>query len=290
MFSGCGTAIITPFTKDGKIDEKGLRALVDFQESEGIDAIVPCGTTGESATLTHEEHLKVIEIVVDQVDKALVIAGAGSNATHEAIKLSKGAQDLGADGILSISPYYNKPTQRGIFEHYEAIAKTIDIPLIVYNVPGRTSSNIEVQTVLKLAKVPNIAGIKEASGNITQIMNLLAQAPKDFTILSGDDAFTFPMMTMGAKGVISVASNVAPRMVKDMVDNLLTGNLDEARRLHFRLLPLFKNLFIETNPIPVKTAVRLMGRPAGPFRLPLCDMDPGNLDVLKRTLADLGVI
>lgn len=290
MFSGCGTAIITPFTKEGKIDEKGLRTLVDFQESEGIDAIVPCGTTGESATLTHEEHLKVIEIVVDQVDKALVIAGAGSNATHEAIKLSKGAQDLGADGILSISPYYNKPTQRGIFEHYEAIAKTIDIPLIVYNVPGRTSSNIEVQTVLKLAKVPNIAGIKEASGNITQIMNLLAQAPKDFTILSGDDAFTFPMMAMGAKGVISVASNVAPRMVKDMIDNLLAGNLDEARRLHFRLLPLFKNLFIETNPIPVKTAVRLMGRPAGPFRLPLCDMDSGNLDILKRTLADLGVI
>lgn len=290
MFSGCGTAIITPFTKDGKIDEGGLRALVDFQESEGIDAVVPCGTTGESATLTHEEHLKVIEIVVDQVKKAKVIAGAGSNATHEAIKLSKGAQDLGADGVLSISPYYNKPTQRGIIEHYEAIARSVDIPLIVYNVPGRTSSNIEVQTVLKLAKIPNIAGIKEASGNITQIMNLLDQAPKGFTILSGDDAFTFPMMAMGAKGVISVASNVAPRMVKNMVDQLLAGNLDEARRLHFRLLPLFRNLFIETNPIPVKTAVRLMGRPAGPFRLPLCDMDPGNLEILKRTLAELGVI
>lgn len=290
MFSGCGTALITPFKKDGKIDKRGLRALVDFQESEGADAIVPCGTTGESATLTHEEHLKVIEIVVDQVEKAKVIAGAGSNATHEAIKLSRGAQNLGAAGILSISPYYNKPTQRGIFEHYEAIAGSIDIPLIVYNVPGRTSSNIDVSTVLKLAKVPNIVGIKEASGNITQIMSLLAQAPKGFTVLSGDDAFTFPMMAMGARGVISVASNVVPRMVKDMTGHLLAGDLEGARTLHFRLLPLFKNLFIETNPIPVKTAVRLMGKPAGPFRLPLCDMDPANLEVLKRTLVDLGVI
>ncbi|MGD0056765.1 MAG: 4-hydroxy-tetrahydrodipicolinate synthase [Methanomassiliicoccales archaeon] len=290
MFSGCATALITPFTKDGKVDEKGLRALVDFQEGEGVDAIVPCGTTGESATLTHEEHIKVIEIVVDQADKAKVIAGAGSNATHEAIKLSKKAQDLGAAGILSISPYYNKPTQKGIFEHYEAIARSIDVPLIVYNVPGRTSSNIEVPTVLKLAKVPNIVGIKEASGNITQIMNLLAQAPRGFTVLSGDDAFTFPMMAMGARGVISVASNVVPMMVKDMTDKLLANKVEEARKLHFRLLPLFKNLFIETNPIPVKTAVRLMGKPAGPFRLPLCDMDPANLEVLKRTLTDLGVI
>jgi 4-hydroxy-tetrahydrodipicolinate synthase len=290
MFSGCATALITPFTKDEKLDEKGLRELVDFQEGEGVDAIVPCGTTGESATLTHDEHLKVIEIVVDRAKKAKVIAGAGSNATHEAIKLSKAAQDLGAAGILSISPYYNKPTQKGIFEHYEAIARSIDVPLIVYNVPGRTSSNIEVSTILKLAKVPNIVGIKEASGNITQIMSLLAHVPKGFTVLSGDDALTFPMMAMGANGVISVASNVAPRMVKDLADQLLAGNLEEARELHFRLLPLFKNLFIETNPIPVKTAVRLMGKPAGPFRLPLCDMDPSNLEVLKRTLADLGVI
>jgi len=290
MFKGCATALITPFTKDGKIDEQGLRELVDFQESQGVKVIVPCGTTGESATLTHEEHLKVIEIVVDQVKKGKVIAGAGSNATHEAVKLSKGAQDRGAVGILSISPYYNKPTQKGIFEHYKTVAGAIDVPLIIYNVPGRTSSNIEVSTVLKLAKVPNIVGIKEASGNIVQIMSLLAQAPKEFNVFSGDDALTFPMMTMGARGVISVASNVAPKMVNTMADRLLSDRLEQARRLHFRLLPLFKNLFIETNPIPVKTSVRLMGKPAGPFRLPLCEMDPTNLEILKHTLTDLGVI
>ena len=290
MFKGCATALITPFTKDGKIDEQGLRELIDFQEGQGVKVIVPCGTTGESATLTHEEHLKVIEIAVDQMKKGKVIAGAGSNATHEAVKLSRGAQDRGAVGILSISPYYNKPTQRGIFEHYEKVAGSIDVPLIIYNVPGRTSSNIEVSTVLKLAKVPNIVGIKEASGNIVQIMSLLAQAPKEFNVFSGDDALTFPMMTMGAGGVISVASNVAPKMVKTMVDRLLSDELEQARKLHFRLLPLFKNLFIETNPIPVKTSVRLMGKPAGPFRLPLCEMDPANLEILKRTLADLGVI
>lgn len=290
MFKGCATALITPFTKDGKIDERGLRELIDFQAGQGVKVIVPCGTTGESATLTHEEHLKVIEIAVDQMKKGKVIAGAGSNATHEAVKLSKGAQDRGAVGILSISPYYNKPTQRGIFEHYEKVAGSIDVPLIIYNVPGRTSSNIEVSTVLKLAKVPNIVGIKEASGNIVQIMSLLAQAPKEFNVFSGDDALTFPMMTMGARGVISVASNVAPKMVKTMVDRLLSDELEQARKLHFRLLPLFKNLFIETNPIPVKTSVRLMGKPAGPFRLPLCEMDPANLEILKRTLADLGVI
>lgn len=290
MFEGCATALVTPFRKDGSLDEKGLRELVDFQEGGGVDAIVPCGTTGESATLTHEEHLRVIEIVIDQAKKAKVIAGAGSNATHEAVKLSEGAQDLGAEAILSISPYYNKPSQRGIIHHYETVAKSIDVPLIVYNVPGRTSSNIEASTILKLADVPNILGVKEASGNINQIMTILSRAPEGFSVYSGDDAMTFPMMAMGAKGVISVASNVVPDRVKSMADDLLAGEWERARETHFRLLPLFKNLFIETNPVPVKTSLRLMGKPSGPFRLPLCDMEPPNLEVLKRTLADLGVI
>ncbi|MBC7108126.1 MAG: 4-hydroxy-tetrahydrodipicolinate synthase [Methanomassiliicoccales archaeon] len=290
MFYGCATAIITPFKENGEIDEEGLRELVAFQEEQGIDAIVPCGTTGESATLTHEEHVKVIEIVVDHARKAKVIAGAGSNATHEAIYLSRAAKDLGVDGILSISPYYNKPTQKGIFEHYERIAQAVDLPIIIYNVPSRTGSNIEVSTVVKLAEIPNIVGIKEASGNIVQVMNILAQAPKGFVVLSGDDVLTYPMMTLGAKGVVSVASNVVPSMVKSMVDHLLAGDWEEARKLHFKLLPLFKNLFIETNPIPVKTSLRLMGKPAGSFRLPLCEMNQSNLEILRRTLLDLGVI
>ncbi len=204
--------------------------------------------------------------------------------------LSKAAQDVGAEGILSISPYYNKPTQKGIVEHYGTIAKSVDVPVIIYNVPGRTGSNIEIPTVLKLAQIPNIAGIKEASGNIIQIMNLLSQVPKGFAVLSGDDALTFPMMGLGAQGVISVASNVVPRMVKEMVDHTLAGEWEAARRLHFRMLPLFKNLFIETNPIPVKTSLRLMGKPAGAFRLPLCEMEQSNLEVLRKTLSDLGVI
>lgn len=290
MFYGCATAIITPFKKNGEIDEEGLRELVAFQEEQGIDSIVPCGTTGESATLTHEEHVRVVQIVVDHVKKAKVIAGAGSNATHEAIHLSRAAKDLGADGILSISPYYNKPTQKGIFEHYEKIARAVDLPIIIYNVPSRTGSNIELSTVLKLAEIPNIVGIKEASGNIVHVMNILNQAPKGFVVLSGDDVLTYPMMTLGAKGVVSVASNVVPSMVKSMVDHLLSGNWEEARKLHFKLLPLFKNLFIETNPIPVKTSLRLMGKPAGPFRLPLCEMSQSNLEILRNTLLDLGVI
>ncbi|HVO78302.1 MAG TPA: 4-hydroxy-tetrahydrodipicolinate synthase [Methanomassiliicoccales archaeon] len=290
MIQGCGTAIITPFDKDGKIDEPGLRRLVDFQESKGVDFIVPCGTTGESATLTHPEHLEVIRIVMDEVKKAKVIAGAGSNATHEAIHLSKGAKDLGAHGILSISPYYNKPTQRGIVKHYEAIAKAVDLPLIVYNVPGRTSSNILPSTILKLAETPNIVAVKEASGNLPQIMSLIGSVPKGFSVLSGDDNLTFPMMALGASGVISVASNIVPKEVVQMTHAAMEGRWDEARRLHYRLLTLFNNLFIETNPIPIKTAVGMIGLPSGPFRLPMCEMEPANQEVLRKTLVDLGLI
>ncbi len=290
MIQGCATALVTPFTAKGELDEEGLRELVTLQEKAGIDYIVPCGTTGESATMTHKEHLRVIEIVLDQVKRSKVIAGAGSNSTQEAIQLTKGAKDMGAKAILSISPYYNKPTQKGIIKHYETIANAADIPIIVYNVPGRTGSNILPATVLKLAECPNIVAVKEASGNIGQIMAILAHAPKGFSVMSGDDAMTYPIMSLGARGVISVASNVAPKEVCTMVHNAQDGNWDEARKQHFRLLDLFNNLFIETNPIPVKTALRLMGRPSGTFRLPLCDMEPANLEVLRRTLAQIGLV
>ena len=290
MIQGCATALVTPFKPNGELDEEALRELVSLQEKAGIDYIVPCGTTGESATMTHKEHLKVIEIVLDQAKRAKVIAGAGSNSTMEAIQLTKGAKDMGAKAILSISPYYNKPTQNGIVKHYETIADAADIPIIVYNVPGRTGSNILPSTVLKLAGHSNIVGVKEASGNIGQIMAILAKVPKGFSVMSGDDAMTFPMMSLGGNGVISVASNVAPKEVCNMVHSALDGNWPEARREHFLLLDLFNNLFIETNPIPVKTALRLMGKTSGTFRLPLCDMEPANLEVLRKTLAQIGLV
>ncbi|MEM0449272.1 MAG: 4-hydroxy-tetrahydrodipicolinate synthase [Methanomassiliicoccales archaeon] len=290
MIQGTATAIVTPFKANGEIDAEGLKELVAFQESNGIDYIVPVGTTGESATLSHAEHLQVIRIVMESVKRAKVIAGAGSNSTSEAIHLSKGAMDLGVHGILSISPYYNKPTQTGLIKHYEAIAKAVDIPIIVYNVPGRTAGNINPPTVLKLAETPNIVGIKEASGNMAQIMAILEKAPKGFSVMSGDDALTFPIMALGGKGVISVASNIIPDRVSSMVRHALNGEWDEARKEHFRLLPLFNHLFIETNPIPVKTALRMMGKPAGSFRLPLCDMEPANQEILRRTMVALGLI
>lgn len=290
MIQGCATALITPFTSKGELDEEGLRSLVSFQEENDVDCIVPCGTTGESATLTHAEHLKVIEIVMDQVKRAKVIAGAGSNATHEAIHLSKGAKDLGVHAILSISPYYNKPTQKGIVKHYEAIAKAVDIPLIVYNVPGRTGSNINPSTVFKLAEVPNIVGIKEASGNLGQIMAILEKAPRGFSVVSGDDALTYPMMALGANGVISVASNVVPKQVSSMVHHALEGDWIKARQEHYHLLSLFNNLFVESNPIPVKTALNLMGMPGGAFRLPLCEMEPANLEIVRKSLIDLKLL
>ncbi len=290
MIQGCATALVTPFKPNGELDEEALRELVSLQEKAGIDYIVPCGTTGESATMTHKEHLKVIEIVLDQAKRAKVIAGAGSNSTMEAIQLTKGAKDMGAKAILSISPYYNKPTQNGIVKHYETIADAADIPIIIYNVPSRTGSNILPSTVLKLAGHSNIVGVKEASGNIGQIMAILAKVPKGFSVMSGDDAMTFPMMSLGGNGVISVASNVAPKEVCNMVHSALDGNWPEARREHFLLLDLFNNLFIETNPIPVKTALRLMGKTSGTFRLPLCDMEPANLEVLRKTLAQIGLV
>lgn len=290
MFKGCATALITPFREDGEIDEEGLRELVRMQEAAGVDAIVPCGTTGESATLSHKEHLKVIGIVRDEAKRAKVIAGAGSNATHEAIHLSKGARDLGVDGVLLISPYYNKPNQKGIFRHYEAIAKAVDVPIVVYNVPSRTGSNIVAATIKRLAEVPNIVAVKEASGNMSQINAILASVPKRFSVLSGDDLMTFPMMALGAHGVISVTSNVVPDLMAQMTHAALEGEWGRARELHYRLLPLFNDLFLDTNPIPVKTAMRMLKRPSGVFRLPLCDMEPALADTLRKTLADMKLL
>jgi 4-hydroxy-tetrahydrodipicolinate synthase len=290
MFQGCATALITPFREDGEIDEDGLRELVRIQERAGIDAIVPCGTTGESATLSHKEHLKVIGIVREETKRAKVIAGAGSNATHEAIHLSKGAKDLGVDGVLLISPYYNKPNQKGIFRHYEAIAKAVDVPIVVYNVPSRTGSNITALTIKRLSEVPNVVAVKEASGNMSQIMTILATVSPKFDVLSGDDLMTFPMMALGAKGVISVSSNVVPEMMVEMTHAALDGEWKKAKELHFKMLPLFNDLFLDTNPIPVKTALRMMKRPSGVFRLPLCDMEPGTAETLRKTLTDLKLL
>ncbi len=290
MLQGCGTAIVTPFLDDGRIDEQGLRDSVAFQEEQGVDMIIPCGSTGESATLDHKEHIRAIEIVVDAVKKAKVVAGTGSNATHEAIYLSKEAQNAGAHGVLSVSPYYNKPTPQGIIMHYEAIAQAIDIPIIIYNIPGRTASNINAATMTKLASIPGIGGVKEASGDIGQVMSIIAKAPKGFSVLAGDDSTTFPLMALGGHGVISVASNIVPGKMKSLVDNMFSGNIEEARRIHYELLPLFHALFLETNPIPIKTAMRMAGRPSGPFRLPLCDMTPHNQEVLKKVLQDLKIL
>jgi len=277
-------------TRTGDIDEDGLRELVRFQEERGIRILVPCGSTGESATLNHEEHLQVIKIVRDEAKKSKVIAGTGSNATSEAIHLSKGAKDLGVDGVLSVSPYYNRPTQAGIIKHFEAIDAAVDVPTIIYNIPSRTGSNITAATMLKLAEIPSMVGVKEASGDINQIARILAGAPKDFTVLSGDDAMVLPAMALGAKGVISVTSNILPEAMLSLVRAILDGNMTEARSINENLLPIFTALFLETNPIPVKTALRLMGRPAGTFRLPLCDMSQKNLEALRSVLAERKLI
>ncbi len=269
MFKGTSTAIITPFSRDGSVDEDSLRRLVDFQEENGVRTLVPCGSTGESATLSHEEHVHVIQIVMDQVKKAKVLAGAGSNCTSEAVMLSKRAEDLGADGVLSISPYYVKPTQEGIYQHYKTIAEAINIPLVPYNVPGRTGSNIDADTTLRLAKIDNIIAIKEASGNLSQIEKIIRNRPDNFEVLSGDDALTYALMCKGADGVISVASNCCPDKVSNMVNLLLDEKKAEGEAIDKYLHPLFVALFVESNPIPIKYIMQRLGYGNGCPRLPL---------------------
>ncbi len=291
MFEGTSTAIITPFRKDGSVDEECLRRIVDFQEENGVSTIVPCGSTGESATLSHDEHVKVIKIVMDQVKKAKVIAGAGSNSTSEAVFLSRKAADLGADGILSISPYYNKPTQEGIYRHYMAVANSIDVPLVIYNVPSRTGSNICAETTVRLANdSSNICAIKEASGNMYQIQKILGDKPKDFEVLSGDDGLAFPIIALGGVGVISVAANCCPRTMSQMVDLCLREKYVNASALHYRMMPLYKDLFIESNPIPIKYVMKRLGFGNGELRLPLTALSEESRAVLDRNIEDLGLI
>lgn len=290
MFKGSIVAIVTPF-KDNKLDEKALGDLIEWHISEGTDGIVPCGTTGESATLDYEEHYRVIEVTVKTVNGRIpVIAGTGANATDETIMMTKKAKELGADGALLVAPYYNKPTQEGLYRHYKAVAEAVDIPQVLYNVPGRTAVNMLPQTVARLAEIKNIVAIKEATGNMAQASEILRLCGDKITVISGDDFTTFSLMLLGGKGTISVSANIAPKDVSDMCRALLNGNIDEARKLHFKLEPLNSGMFIETNPIPAKTALSLMGKIREEMRLPLCEMSSDNKEKLKNILISYGVM
>jgi 4-hydroxy-tetrahydrodipicolinate synthase len=288
---GCGTALVTPFRKNGSVDEEALHRLMQFQLREGIDFLVPCGTTGETPTLEHGEYVGIIRMVVKAVaGKVPVVAGVGGNNTKKVIELAQEVQALGVQGILSVAPYYNKPTQEGLYQHFKAIAEATDLPVILYNVPGRTSSNIEPSTVARLSKVPHIIGIKEASGSITQQMEVLSAVEPGFRVLSGDDAFTFPLMALGGVGVVSVVSNEVPGPMTKLAHLMLEGKLEEARKLHFQLLPLTQANFIETNPIPVKAALAMMGMVEEVYRLPLVPMKPENRAKLEKAMAAQGLL
>ena len=292
MFRGALTAIVTPFRENGAIDEEALRRLVEFQIKNKIDGIVPCGTTGESPTLDYGEHDRAIEIVIEAANgKVPVIAGTGSNSAEEAIEMTKHAADAGADASMQVCPYYNKPTQEGLFRHFSAIAKAVDIPMIIYNIQGRTAVNMETATLARLAKEhSNIIGVKEGSGNLAQMMDVINELPRNFAVLSGDDNFTLPLMALGGKGVISVASNIIPREMHDLTEYALKGNFEKARQIHYRLLPLFKGIFIETNPIPIKAALAMKSMIKESYRLPMCEMKPENREKLRKILKGLKII
>ena len=287
---GSMVALVTPF-KNGGIDEAALKRLVEFHVANGTSALVPCGTTGESATLSHEEHDRVIEIVIQATrGRISVIPGTGSNNTQEAIRLTKHAKQVGADGALLISPYYNKPTQRGLYLHFKAIADAVDLPLIPYNIASRTAVNIEPETLAKLAAdCPNIVAVKESSGSLEQMSRILAATGGKLKIISGDDSLTLPVLALGGTGVISVVANLVPHDVADMIRAFEQGKIGEARAWHYKMLPLVRAMFIETNPIPVKTAMGFLGMIEPTLRLPLCDMDPANLDKLRAALAAYGL-
>ncbi|MEO0292647.1 MAG: 4-hydroxy-tetrahydrodipicolinate synthase [candidate division WOR-3 bacterium] len=291
MFQGVFTAIVTPFNEDGSVCEEDLKRLVDFNIENGVTGIVPMGTTGESPTLSHEEHLRVIEVVCEHVNgRVPIIAGTGSNSTKEALYMTSKAKELGANASLQVAPYYNKPTQEGLYRHFKTIADEVDLPMFIYNIPGRTGVNIEPNTIAKLAEHPNIIGVKEASGSLPQMMDIIKNTPPEFIVLSGDDNLTLPLMAVGGKGVISVASNIVPDKMSKMVKAGLEGNFEEMRKLHYELLPLFKAEFIETNPIPIKTALAMKGMIKEVFRLPLCEMSAANKSKLKEVLINLGII
>ena len=290
MFKGSITAIVTPF-HNGKVDEKKLRQLIDFQIKNQTSGILPCGTTGESATLSFDEHEKVIEITIDQVNKRVpVIAGTGSNSSEEAIMLTKQAASAGSDASLQVSPYYNRPTQKGLYEHFKAIAQSVRIPIILYNIAGRTGVNIEPDTIAKLAHdCKNIVAVKEASGSLDQMSRIKQLCPKEFDLISGDDSLTLPVLSIGGTGVISVVANIVPQDVANLVSAFEKNDFKKARELHYKLLPLIKALFLETNPIPVKTAMGLLGMCQPDLRLPMCSMSEENLEKLKKALKDYGL-
>ncbi len=288
---GSFTAMVTPF-KDDTVNEEKFRRTVEFQIENGTAGLVPCGTTGESPTLSHQEHHRVIDIVINAAaGRVSVIAGTGSNSTAEAISLTKHAKTAGADAALLITPYYNRPTQNGLIAHYRKIADTCDIPLIIYNCPGRTAVNTTADTIVELSKHPNIVGIKEASGNMDQICEIILRTPDDFIVLSGDDSMTLPMMSVGAQGTISVIANIAPRQMADMIGAALKGDCKKALNIHEKLFPLMRSLMkVETNPSPVKTAMNLMGMDMGPLRLPLTPPDSKGIESLMAALRGAGLL
>lgn len=290
MFVGSMVALVTPF-KEGKVDREGLEALVEFHVKNGTHGIVPCGTTGESATLSHEEHDDVIAAVIKAVKKRVpVIAGTGSNSTAEAVRLTREAEKAGADGALLISPYYNRPTQEGIYQHYKKVAESVGIPLIVYNIPGRTGSKIEPETLARLSEIKNVAGVKEATGSVDQAIDVVRLSKAGFGVYSGEDSLTFSLMALGGKGVISTVANIVPKEMAELTQACLKGEWEKGRELQLQLIPLIRAVFIETNPIPVKTALSLMGKCRGDLRLPLTPMSEGNLKKLKDTMSGYGLI
>jgi 4-hydroxy-tetrahydrodipicolinate synthase len=290
MFTGCGTALVTPFRRDLSLDEETLRKLVQRQIAAGINFLVPCGTTGESPTLTRAEHLRVVEIAIEEArGKAPVLAGAGGYNTHEVIELARELERLGADGILSVTPYYNKPTQEGLFQHYQAIAGSIGLPMVVYSVQGRTGVNVEPATLARLARISNIVAVKEASGNIGQMANVIHEVPPEFAVLSGDDSITIPLIAMGGRGIISVASNEIPAEMTQLAQACLRGDFEAARRIQARYLPLMNVNFVESNPIPVKAAMGLMGLLDPVWRLPMCPPAAASLTKIERVLEAVGL-
>lgn len=290
MFTGSLVAIVTPF-RQGTVDERALAELIEWQIANGTNGIVPCGTTGESATLSHSEHNRVIELTVEVVHRRVpVIAGTGSNSTAEAITLTKHAKQAGADGALLISPYYNKPTQEGLYRHYTAVAEAVDLPIILYNIPGRTGVNMLPSTIARLSAIKTIVGVKEGSGSVQQASDIVQMCGDRLTVLAGDDSLTLPMMAVGAKGVITVTANVMPMEMAGLVKAFASGRIDEARRIHFKLSPIFAALFYETNPIPVKEALGLMRKIDPELRLPLCPMGQDTREKLIRVLKDAALI
>jgi 4-hydroxy-tetrahydrodipicolinate synthase len=291
MFTGCGTAMVTPFRGNGSLDEATLRKLVRRQIEQGIDFLVPCGTTGESPTLTREEHLRVVAITIEEsAHKVPVLAGAGGNNTHEVVELARECQKLGADGILSVTPYYNKATQEGLCQHYKAIAAAIQIPIILYSVQGRTGVNIEPSTVVRLAEIENIVGIKEASGNITQIAEVIDRVPHKFIVLSGDDAMTLPVISLGGRGVVSVVSNQIPGAMSELASLANKNDFDAARKLQHSYLALMQVNFIEANPIPVKWAMSVMGLLEPVYRLPMVEPSAANKQKIGQVLESTGLL